>query len=190
LPHWEARGATYSVTFRLGDSLPQEVLERYQRERQGIVETAKQMARELTLQERIRLVELFSEHIECYLDKGIGACHLRDPRVGRLVSDSITFFHLQRYELFNWCVMPNHVHVLFAPRAPHTLESVVHSWKSFTAHKANRMLALTGRFWMPEYFDHLIRGDSDFDHAHQYILQNPKGAGLGNWPWVGTVIKA
>ena len=33
LPHWRQRGATYFVTFRLADSLPQEKLARWKDER-------------------------------------------------------------------------------------------------------------------------------------------------------------
>ncbi|MFN0077209.1 MAG: hypothetical protein ACKVY0_12110 [Prosthecobacter sp.] len=32
LPHWRLTGATYFVTFRLADSIPQEVAERWQKE--------------------------------------------------------------------------------------------------------------------------------------------------------------
>ena len=189
LPHWEAAHATYSVTFRLGDSLPQEVLNAYLRERQNIVETAQQMQRELTWQEAKRLSVLFSERIEASLDQGAGACYLRDSRIGKMVFDALGFYHHQRYELFTWCVMPNHVHVLFSPMAPHTLDSVIQAWKSFTAHKADRILRRRGRFWMTEYYDHLIRDAADFRHAHRYILQNPEKAGLAPWPWVETYVE-
>jgi hypothetical protein len=63
------------------------------------------------------------------------------------------------------------------------------TWKSYTSHAANKMLARRGTFWMPEYFDHLIRDAADFAHAHRYILENPAKAGLQNWPWAATLRK-
>jgi hypothetical protein len=57
--HWESQGATYFVTFRLGDSLSATVLASYRFERQDIVMTAKSQGRELTHTELERLDELF-----------------------------------------------------------------------------------------------------------------------------------
>ena len=72
LPHWESEGATYFVTFRLGDSLPESVLVSYQFERDDILKTAQQQGREISPAERKRLDDLFSERVETYLDAGQG----------------------------------------------------------------------------------------------------------------------
>ena len=40
LPQWEKESATYFITFRLHDSLPQSVLERIESERESVVRTA------------------------------------------------------------------------------------------------------------------------------------------------------
>jgi len=79
--------------------------------------------------------------------------------------------------------MPNHVHALVQPIAGQTLASVLHSWKSFTAKAANRLLARSGAFWQDEYYDHLIRDEADYAHAMRYILENPGKAGLSEWQW-------
>ena len=50
--------------------------------------------------------------LEEYLDRGIGKCHLRDPRIAKIAEDAMLHFHDEHYELLAWCVMPNHVHVL------------------------------------------------------------------------------
>src|SRR5580658_6106518 len=67
LPHWEAEGATYFVTFRLGDSLPQSVLESFRFERRDILLTAQRQGREVTPVERKRLDEFFSERVQACL---------------------------------------------------------------------------------------------------------------------------
>lgn len=50
--------------------------------------------------------------LEEYLDRGLGECFLRDPRIATLVEQAICFHHGRRFELLAWVVMPNHVHSL------------------------------------------------------------------------------
>ncbi|HTC63782.1 MAG TPA: hypothetical protein VK709_13135, partial [Candidatus Saccharimonadales bacterium] len=52
LPHWESATATYFVTFRLADSLPQKALQKILFARKDIPATAAQMGRALSDVER------------------------------------------------------------------------------------------------------------------------------------------
>lgn len=197
LPHWTLDAAWYSVTFRLWDSLPQHVIESWLFERKNIVKTAEQMKRPLSKHEEERLEHLYSEKVEQYLDSGFGFCYMKDTRIAELVADALLHFEGQRYNLAAWCVMPNHVHAVVKPLAgianpggspvPHMeLPDILHSWKSFTAKEANKLLGRSGDFWQAEYYDHLIRDEADFAHAVRYVLNNPTKAGLKNWKWVGV----
>jgi hypothetical protein len=112
LPHWEKDGATYFITFRLADSLPHSVLEQIEFEKKNILSTASQLGRDLSADERKRIAYLSSARIERYLDRGSGACHLRDPEVAKVVRGTLCHFDEKRYRLFAWCIMPNHVHVV------------------------------------------------------------------------------
>ena len=184
LPHWEAEGSTYFVTFRLGDSLPESVLASYRFERQDILQNAQRQGRELSPTELKRLDELFSERVETYLDTGSGACFLRKPEIAGLVAGALQFFESQRYRQFAWSVMPNHVHAVFRPLPGWPLEKIMHSWKSFTSKEANKLLSREGEFWEPEYYDHLIRSEEEFHDYIRYIASNPARAGLEQWKWV------
>ncbi len=184
LPHWEKESATYFITFRLDDSLPKSVLDRIESERESLVKTAKQLERELSASERIKIQQLLTKVIEQYLDNGAGACHLKHPAVAGIVADALRHFDDQRYRLFAWCIMPNHVHVVVRVLPDHTLAEVVHSWKSFTAKRSNELLSVTGSFWRREYYDHLVRDESEFERAVRYVAENPEKAGLRNWGWV------
>ena len=93
-------------------------------------------------------------------------------------------FDGQRYRLLEWVIMPNHVHAILETREGHPLSDLLHSWKSFTAKAANRVLGRTGEFWQTEYYDHLIRDERDHAHALRYLLENPVVAALRDWPWV------
>lgn len=185
LPHWEGEREVYFVTFRLADSLPQELLARLRRERRLLeragaadVDTGADRARFRSLQDLLRKAE------RC-LDTGLGRCSMRDFRIAKTVADAILHFRGKRYRLVTWCVMPNHVHVVFSPFGEHNLQTIVHSWKSFSAKAANRLLGQTGRFWQREYFDHLIRDRASLSRIIRYVRENPEKAGLRDWPWVG-----
>ena len=110
LPHCDYPGLVQFVTFRLADSMPAS--------RRG--EWEQLLAIEDIREKRTRLEE--------YLDRGVGECYLRDPRIAALAEQALLHFHDDRYELLAWCVMPNHVHVLVDVwRVP--LWKIVKNWK-------------------------------------------------------------
>jgi REP element-mobilizing transposase RayT len=184
LPRWEKDSAIYFITFRLADSLPHAVLDRIESERQAIVKTAIGLRRNLSPDEHARIQRLSTPVIERFLDSGAGACHLRNSCIAEEVANALRHFDEKRYRLFAWCVMPNHVHVVVRLLPGQTLEAVVHSWKSFTAKQANRILGSHGIFWQREYYDHLIRDEAEFERAIDYVGENPAKAKLNDWKWV------
>jgi len=173
LPHFDRPGLVQSITFRLADSLPRAFLEQCE----------KKLAK---LPVRTRQVEK-EKHIAAWLDRGEGECHLHDPRVAELVENALLHFDAERYFVLGWCVMPNHVHGMIGTLAGHPLDRILHSWKSFTAKGANRILGRAGIFWQPEYHDRFIRDDDHFANALRYIEENPVAAGLvpraEDWRW-------
>ena len=184
LPHWEVQQGVYFITFRLADSLPKHALRKIVSRRTDIPATAAQMNRTLTPSERRKRDQLHARRIEKTLDAGAGECFLRNPAIGRIVANALKEFDGSRYWLFAWCVMPNHVHVLFQTIGKTSLADILHSWKSYSAKAANHILGRNGEFWQREYHDHLIRDVAEFDRAGRYIVENPSRAGLKNWPWV------
>lgn len=172
LPHWQADNATYFVTFRLRDSLPLDVIRNLIAERQHLA----RMCANAT--DRARLDAAFSLRLDLELDRGVGSCLLRDH--AELIANALKHFDGTRYDLHAWCVMPNHVHVLLHLQRGHDVPTILHSWKSFTAHQIGR-----GVIWQREYFDRLIRNAEDYPNTVAYIRSNPAKAGLRDWPWVG-----
>jgi Rad3-related DNA helicase/REP element-mobilizing transposase RayT len=185
LPHWTKDGGVYAVTFRLADSLPQDVLRSWKAERDEIVENARQQGRPLTDWEIDRLFELHSEKVEKYLDAGHGACWLNRESVAKLIEDELKHFDGDRYTLFTWCVMPNHVHVVLKIKPGEDLSKILHSWKSHTANQANKILGRDGPFWQAEYYDHLVRNEKDLNHCVEYAFGNADAVGLEDWKWKG-----
>src|SRR5882724_2036221 len=158
LPHWDHPGMIQSINFRLADSLPMSVIAK--------------MEFELSLQPKGKGEVELRRRIEEYLDAGHGDCWLRQPTVARVVQNALLHFDEERYRLLAWCIMPNHVHVLIETRAQFPLASVLHSWKSFTGHEANKLLRLQGEFWQREYLDRFVRNAEHYERVVAYIEEN------------------
>jgi len=190
LPHVKHEGAEYFLTFRLGDSLPQEVLRRFESECAERIRFAREATprrRSAGPDEQLAKRQL-RQKIERYLDQGVGACHLARPEIAELVAGSLQFFHQERYLLHEWVVMPNHVHAMVWPMPNYLLSNILKSWKQFTGLRANRILGKEGkRFWQPESYDHWIRSDEERSNISRYIRDNPVAAGLcarpEDWRW-------
>ena len=127
------------------------------------------------------------KRIQNFLDSGYGSCFLRDDRLAEIVQNALLHFDGDRYALHGWCVMPNHLHVLFTPGEGYRMSGIVHSWKSFTSNQCNSLLGRTGSFWQKEPFDRYIRNERHYHNALAYIESNPVKAGLCNaaqdWLW-------
>jgi putative transposase len=196
LPHFDSSEAIQHVTFHLADSLPKDVLNRLEAEVKPLPERRRDVERR--------------RRIEAWIDAGHGSCVLREPSVAAMVQDALLFFQGQRYHLFAWVVMPNHVHVLFQPLHGWTVAKIVASWKKFTAKRicdhrrktaagnanlpigasdANREIGVPGdeSVWHREYWDRYMRDEDHFRQAVEYIHQNPVKAGLvarpEDWRW-------
>jgi putative DNA methylase len=162
--HIERNRAIYFITFRLAGSLPAAVVERLDTE-----EDNREFARE----------------VERQLDAGHGQRWLARPRIAKLVRDALRFGDGNSHVLGPWCIMPSHVHLLVRPLGNLGLPELLHHWKSYTAHEANRLLRRTGYFWQREYFDRIVRSIKQLEAYRNYIIANPSKAGLEHWPWLG-----
>jgi REP element-mobilizing transposase RayT len=185
LPHAERAGAIYFVTFRLAGSLPAGFLRQLRDDRETLERRARERPNALRPDLKRKLDTLDRRRIERALDAGHGVCRLSAPELAALVADALRHFDGPRYVLGPWCVMPNHVHVLFRPVVPWALGAIMHTWKSYTTTRANHSLARSGPFWQREYFDRLIRSERELARCADYILSNPARAGLRDWQWVG-----
>ena len=175
LPHWDHPGMIQSINFRLADSVPGGVVEKWENELALTSQPESQRATELR------------RRIEEYLDAGHGECWLRRPELSQLVEGALLHFDTQRYRLLAWCVMPNHVHALIETKEGYPLAEVLHSWKSFTGSQANTHLGRRGDFWQREYLDRFVRNAGHYEAVVAYIEENPVKAGLAKiktqWPW-------
>ena len=168
LPHLDQPSLYQSITFRLHDSVPEQVIQRWKQEVhwQAHLPSESPAVRAL----RRKIVE--------YEDAGHGECWLFREEIAELVENALFYFDGKRYRLIAWCIMPNHVHVLIETFVRYPLDKVLHSWKSYTAQEANNLLNRSGPFWARDYYDRYIRDDKHFRQTVAYIDQNPVKAKL------------
>jgi REP element-mobilizing transposase RayT len=175
LPHWFCCGATYFVTFRLADSVPQSVLQIWRQEQEDWL-LANTPPRDSEQEGEFR--NRFDKKRQAWLDAGHGSCVLRNPAVSKIVAESLHFFDATRYALGDYVVMPNHVHLLVTPHQGYELSGILHSWKSYSAKTINRHLNRAGKLWQEESYDHIVRSAAQLEHFRRYIAANPVKAGL------------
>jgi len=190
LPHWRQDGATYFVTFRLADALPQSKL----RELKALKREWQHRLNHTNWQSLVRTTDwqsilrspwamcsrLVMERVEEWLDQGMGACWLRQPEFAQMVAEALHHFDGVQYELGCYVIMPNHVHLVLRPLTPaqYPLEKILQSRKRKTSHDIQLLLGKTGTFWLEESFDRIVRDVEHLYRCLQYIGANPRKAGL------------
>jgi REP element-mobilizing transposase RayT len=124
--------------------------------------------------------------LEEYIDRGLGECFLRDPRIATLMENAMCFHHGSQFGLLAWVVMPNHVHALIKV-GDTPLSKIIQNWKSIVAVKANKLLKRMGDFWQLDYWDTFMRDEEQKRRAIHYIENNPVKAKLcrsaEEWPF-------
>ncbi len=190
MPHWRQDGCTYFVTYRLADSIPKDVLERWDVEKSdwlaahgesvGDGEHWRNAFLRLDEKNRLTFVQHFNRQLDFYLDEGRGSCTLRDSRCSRIVAEGWEYFDGVQYALGDLVVMPNHVHLLVTPFPGIELEDILQSRKRQSAREINALLdhSRTGAFWQKHSFDHIVRNERALERFQSYIKENPMKAGL------------
>jgi carbamoylphosphate synthase large subunit/REP element-mobilizing transposase RayT len=175
LPHWQQKDATYFVTFRLADAVPQNILRQWKEE----LETWRTFHPEpWDVGTKYEYQKRFQDGREHWLDRGHGECILKKSDLAEIVVKALRHFDHDRYVLDAFVVMPNHVHVLVLLAEGQPLADVLHSWKSFSAKAINQQLGRTGRIWQEESYDRIVRDWNELIRYRDYITRNPENAKL------------
>jgi putative transposase len=204
LPHRAPEGFPIFVTWNLKGAMPAPVIEALKQKR-GRLERQPPRRGETSAERSIRENKILFAAADQFLDRAVdGLMHLKEPGVAKIVEDAILFGAGERYELFAWCVMSNHVHVLIKPGSCGAesnqrqagkpdlrncdLPRVMKGLKGFTADRINEVLDTRGSvFWQDESYDHWARDEDEMLRIIQYIEDNPTKARLclraEDWPW-------
>ena len=179
---------TVYVTFRMADSLPETKLRILKEEREAWLREHPEPRNETT---RIEHHLRCALRTEAWLDQGYGSCALSKPKIRQVVEDTLSHFDQERYIQHAWVIMPNHVHALFTLCGDQTVQSVLHSWKSYTAHQLVKNHLLPNPFWQEDYFDRIVRDTQHFGRTLRYIRKNPAQCASGAYThWEDPVYAA
>lgn len=178
LPHWTQPGGAYFVTFRLGDSVPIQLQQQWNYEREIWLQNHRPpWTREIEAEYH----ERFTGRMEAWLDAGMGACHLRRPDIRAQAEKHLRHFDGERYHLDAFVIMPNHVHALIVPLSGHGLFAILKGIKGTSARTCNSLLSRSGQtFWMADCYNRIVRDGRELRSFRNYIEQNPVKAKLGS----------
>jgi putative transposase len=187
LPHWAQAGVVCFMTWRTWDSMPRAVLAAWLAERDDWLSRHGIDPRAVDWRSRVEKLDVRSQEAfrgfvadrwDRRLDECHGKCVLRERETATIVADSFYRFDGDRYELVDFVVMPNHIHLLAALPTEEGMLKQCYSWKKYTATHINRRLGRRGEFWQTEGFDHLLRSNEELAHYRSYIAENPIRAHL------------
>ncbi len=115
LPHYQPEHAIIFITYRLNVPLPDELKQLISQKHRDFFKRAP-TSKDALKQKRLDFEKIKFDMIDNYL----GLCKdgpqwLADDRIARIIIDSLFLMNGERYILFCFCIMPNHVHTLFKP---------------------------------------------------------------------------
>jgi len=163
LPHWQPENAVFFITVRLKGSLPKEVVLSLQQDRElQYTQLKEQGLSDKELEEELRKsYDFYFGQFDDLLDSGSTGPHwLKNDTIAQIWINALNHFDHERYKVVCSTV------------------EVMHSLKSFTANKANKILQQKGAFWQEESFDRVIRDRVEFEYRINYVLNNPVKAGI------------
>lgn len=172
LPHLYYDEGQYFVTYRLANSIPQSSLQ----ELKNKFETKSKLT-------DIQQKRLFTKY-DLLLDSNeFGINYLKIKSISEIVKDTIEYPNGKEYKLICYCIMPNHVHLVFELlKGNKGVSKIMQSIKRISSRKANVELNHKGNFWQAESFDRLVRDDKELYNVVKYVLMNPvKAALVKNW---------
>lgn len=178
LPHFYHNDGIYFITYRLADSLPSKLVAEIKSEININVQP-----------DTIRFKRLLKKYDDI-LDKGnYGAKHLSNPAIADICRNTLHYPDGKEYELICYCIMPNHIHLVFELiKGNKGISKIMQSIKRVSARKSNLLLNKSGTFWQDESYDRLVRDDKELYFIIRYVLLNPVNTGLAEkWhKWKGT----
>jgi putative transposase len=194
LPHYQPRGGTLFITFRLADSLPVDVIKELKIQKENsefrIQNISDQAIRKRISDEESR--RAFGKWDDALHKSKFGLSFLGEDKIAEIVANSIKFHDGDWFRVEAYCIMPNHLHLVLSPTekagsGDYGLAKILHNIKRNSAKQANLVLGRTGPFWQHESYDRVVRDQDEFERIIQYVLYNPVKAELVDdwtkWKW-------
>ena len=130
-------------------------------------------------------VTICTQNRRCLLShivgRGLGPAENRDTVYGEIAKQQLLLLE-KRYpnlKIDQYVIMPNHIHAILlleeaagaSPRP--TLMDIICTYKSLTT-KACKQAKSIDKLFQTSFYEHVIRGQADYDEIAEYIVNNPK----------------
>lgn len=204
LPHYHLPNAAYFITFRLAGSIPVEVWKKlkddYEQEKRNL---ALKFSGNQLHEEQYKVQKRHFARFDALLENSKDSPRwLAESRFADVVQRELHILHPEHYNLYSFCLMPNHCHLLIdlqgiqKPPSPvdgkhyASLSHAMRLLKGRTGYACANLLKQKGAFWQHESYDHVVRDEKEFTRILEYIVNNPVKAGLvKNWQdWTYTYV--
>jgi putative transposase len=207
LPHFHPENQILFITYRLAGSVPAYLLNKLRKnlneemlilKKRFTCESLEKKKKDLRLKYFYKLDDIVDQNPN-------NIDYLSDERIATLVMNKFFEFDNLRYELYSFCVMPNHVHLVINNNVKFEISKsnkkgatkdlkvadTLRLIKGSTARNSNKILSRGGKFWQSESFDRVIRNKKELLNTLTYVIYNPVKAGLVNdWTdWKYTYLK-
>jgi len=92
------------------------------------------------------------------------------------------------FQLHNFCIMPNHLHLLITPKNGTNISRIMQWIKTNSAKIWNSLNYSKDHFWGERFFSRPIKDMDEYINVFNYIDQNPVKAGLVSNPidWIAS----
>jgi putative transposase len=102
----------------------------------------------------------------------------RDQIAELMVSTLFKYSDAAEFELHEYVVMPNHIHVLLSIKPEQELSRVIQLVKGGFSHSLRENDIVFRAVWEQRYYDRRVRDANEFAEFSRYIRQNPVRKGL------------
>ena len=195
LPHVQPVGGTFFITFRLEGSLPIQYLKKIRSELNDKIfeiKTSRYLDPNVAIYNQQKL---YFKKMDWALDQVYdGTDFLREEKIAQMVANRIHQYDGELYDLLAYCIMPNHVHLVFDTSVQLQVKEglnfknyiqvseIMRKIKGGSAFEMNKILNRKGKFWQKESYDHYVRSGKELTNIIWYVIKNPVVANLvENW---------
>lgn len=120
-------------------------------------------------------VHTFFVTTSCWQNQNV----LQSDRMASLLADSILHYRTeQKFQLHDFVIMPNHLHVLISLDSMVTVEKSAQFIKGGFSFRAKRELGYQWPIWQKGFSEIRILSSEEYYTCSNYIHQNPVRAGL------------
>ncbi|MDD2332136.1 MAG: transposase [Candidatus Cloacimonetes bacterium] len=189
LPHIQVKGCVLFITWRLAFTLPNNLNTKLRELREEQSEKSKHQSDKfqklLNATYAQKRFYLFDELLGNITDTEINLC---TKPIDDILPKIIREYDNVMYQLHSYCIMPNHVHILIKPLPQEESElfypcnMIMRKIKGNSSRSINSALGRSGKLWMEESYDRMVRNEKEYERTANYILNNPVKAGLVEKP--------